>query len=76
MKTPDWLDWKIWLWSVLFNRLKDFTLMKRTSLHFNDTIFLAGEAVHLLQMTFWWLNQCNPIGGGFHRVTFDWFGKV
>lgn len=26
------LDWKIWLWSVLFNWLKDFKLMRQTSL--------------------------------------------
>lgn len=44
MKTPDWLNWKIWLWSLLFNCLKDFTLMRQS--------ILVGETVHLFRMTF------------------------
>lgn len=71
MKTPDWLDWKIWLWSVLFNWLRtslnetDFTLM-RQSILVGETVctsilddILVVVHIKSVQSDWWWVTPSN-----------------
>jgi len=65
MKTPDWLDWKIWLRSVLFNWLKDFTLMRQSILVVvpvgtptSDDVLVAVHN-NPVQSDWWWASPSN-----------------